>query len=75
MTEVRKQLSWEREGEDWVLLLDGKKLGKAPKLVQDSTYPGMWRLEWPNGSRSDMVNLTRAKDAGFAHADRLLDPR
>jgi len=29
----------------------------------DEKYPSMYRIHWPNGSVSDMVNLTRAKDA------------
>jgi hypothetical protein len=34
-----------------------------PKIVPDSTYPGMYRVRWPDGTLSDMVNLTRANDA------------
>jgi hypothetical protein len=33
------------------------------RLIPDTTYPGMWRVQWPDGRLSDMVNLTRAKDA------------
>jgi hypothetical protein len=33
------------------------------ELVPDAKYPGMWRVRWPDGSLSDIVNLTRAKDA------------
>lgn len=36
---------------------------KKAKLVQDSVYPEMWRVKWPDGVVSDMVNKTRAKDA------------
>jgi|SRR5579871_1285738 len=32
-------------------------------LVRDRDYPHMWRLRLPNGQLTDMVNLTRAKDA------------
>jgi hypothetical protein len=34
-----------------------------PGIVPDATYPGMYRLVLADGSLSDMVNLTRAKDA------------
>lgn len=34
-----------------------------PKLKQDKTYPTMYRVKWPDGELSDMVNKTRAKDA------------
>jgi len=34
-----------------------------PKVVPDSTYPGMYRVRWLDGRLSDMGNLTRANDA------------
>jgi hypothetical protein len=34
-----------------------------PGIVPDEHYRGMYRLRLPDGSLSDMVNLTRAKDA------------
>ena len=30
-------------------------------LIEDTKYPGMWRVQYPDGSLSDMFNLTRAK--------------
>jgi hypothetical protein len=40
---------------------------KAPKLdprvVPDEHWPGMFRIRRPDGSLSDMVNLTRVRDA------------
>lgn len=30
-------------------------------LVEDTKYPGMWRVRYPDGALSDMFNLTRAK--------------
>jgi hypothetical protein len=32
-------------------------------IVPDAAWPGMYRLQFPDGRLSDMVNLTRAKDA------------
>ena len=32
-------------------------------LVRDPDWPNMWRVRLPNGQLTDMVNLTRAKDA------------
>jgi hypothetical protein len=32
-------------------------------VIRDATYPTMWRVRWPDGSLSDMVNLSRANDA------------
>ena len=34
-------------------------------IVQDVRYPDMWRVRLPDGTISDMVNLTRAKDAAM----------
>ena len=41
---------------------------KLAAVVQDKKYPTMWRVDRFDGTLSDMVNLTRAKDAarGFA---------
>jgi hypothetical protein len=39
-------------------------------VVPDSVYPGMYRIRWPSGEQSDMVNLARAKDAALAIAER-----
>ena len=40
------------------------------RVVPDAVYAGMWRVVLPDGSLSDMANLTRAKDAAFVMADR-----
>jgi hypothetical protein len=34
-----------------------------PRIVPDDRWPGMYRLRLPDGTLSDMVNLTRARDA------------
>ena len=38
-------------------------------IVPDKTYPGMWRVVRPDGSLSDMVNKTRAKDVAWGVAE------
>jgi hypothetical protein len=43
-------------------------------IEPDGTWPGMWRVRLPDGSLTDMVNLTRAKDAGLTIALRFLSP-
>jgi hypothetical protein len=40
------------------------------RLVPDAVYAGMWRVVLPDGSFSDMANLTRAMDAAVVMADR-----
>ena len=39
-------------------------------IVPDERYPQMWRIRRPNGSLSDMLNRTRAKDAAMALLDK-----
>jgi len=39
-------------------------------IVPDKTYPGMWRVVRPDGSLSDMVNKTRAKDVAWGLAEK-----
>ena len=39
------------------------------RILPDS-WPGMWRIVWPDGRLTDMTNLTRAKDAAAAIAER-----
>ena len=36
---------------------------KKPEIIEDKTYKGMYRIHWPDEVVSDMVNLSRAKDA------------
>jgi hypothetical protein len=38
------------------------------RVVSDEKWPLMWRIHWADGEVSDMVNLTRAKDAAVARA-------
>jgi len=34
-----------------------------PRIVPDPKWPGMYRIKRPDGSLSDMANLTRCRDA------------
>jgi hypothetical protein len=50
---------------------DNSRTLRLPKgIVPDAKYPGMYRLLLPGGGLSDVVNLTRAKDALRALAER-----
>lgn len=51
------------------VLLDGTR-NTGLTVQPDSTYPGMWRLHYPDGIVSDMVNISRATDAAFAWLSR-----
>jgi hypothetical protein len=50
----------------------------AVTLVPDPDWPNIWCVRLPNGQLTDMVNLTRAKDAARPlsrrHSDGLRDP-
>jgi hypothetical protein len=48
----------------------GKSKKPLASVRPDEVYPTMWRIHWPDGSVSDMVNLARAKDAAQAIAER-----
>jgi hypothetical protein len=40
----------------------------TPRIVADQHWPNMWRIEFPDGRLSDMLNITRAKEAlKYAH--------
>ena len=52
-------------------LFIGKR--KLAEIVPDLEYPSMWRIKLPDGSLSDMVNMTRARDAARAMAVSILN--
>jgi hypothetical protein len=43
------------------------------RIERDGVYPEMWRVRLPDGSLTDMVNRTRAKDAAVSIALRFLE--
>jgi hypothetical protein len=48
----------------------GDSKNPIAEIVPDSNWSGMWRIAWPDGRLSDMVNLTRARDAAQVIAER-----
>lgn len=69
ITEEDKTMTDARSAAEW----KGNRLciGRKPKIVPDEKYPDvMWRVKRPDGSVSDMVNRTRAKDAALDMLDR-----
>jgi hypothetical protein len=56
---------WANEALSWrgnrLFLKEGSAL--LAEIVPDPQWSGMWRVRLPDGSLSDMVNITRAKDA------------
>lgn len=61
-------LTWRHES-----LYFGKR--RMVSVVQDEKYPQMWRVRLPNGQLTDMVNLSRAKDAARSLALGILNKR
>lgn len=56
--------------------LELRPRGRRKPIVQiapDVKYPQMWRVVLSDGTQTDMVNLTRAKDAAKAAMLRLLN--
>ena len=64
---ARSQLKWQRDGNVWILLYRRKGMGR---VVPDD-HPGMWSSVKSNG-RSDLANLSWAKDGVLAQAVREL---
>ena len=44
-------------------------------ITPDTKYPSMWRVRYPEGSLSDIVNLTRARDGARCLALAVLNTR
>jgi hypothetical protein len=40
--------------------------GPAVRIVPDETFLGMWRVQSPDGTLSDMASITRAREAARA---------
>lgn len=55
------------------------RYGNAPaplmSVIPDDKYPAMWRISYRDGSLSPMLNLSRAKDAAAAIAERGPPPK
>jgi hypothetical protein len=68
----RSLYQWQQSSAGWPLM----RLGVVVAVVMpDPEHPNMFRIEVPGMPPSDMVNLTRAKDAALSLADALLDGR
>jgi hypothetical protein len=64
---LRNRLKWRREGDGFGLFY-AQRTKPLLHVVPDKTYAGMFRVKHPNGSLSDLGNLTRVKDAGLSIA-------
>jgi hypothetical protein len=46
---------------------------KLCSVEKDTTYDTMWRIRTPDGKLSDMVNLSRAREAARSHSLAILN--
>src|SRR5262245_4571496 len=61
---VNRDLHWEGDR-----LYASKRLSGF-SITRDERYPSMWRVRSPDGTLSDILNPTRAKDAAHAFLNR-----
>ena len=62
-------MHFEFRGND--VVLRGRKTAIV-SIVPEAKYPQMWRVVRPDGSHSDMVNKTGAKEAALALARSMI---
>jgi hypothetical protein len=69
----RDRLTWRHTPDGRLLLCRGR--GRKPPVTvePDSKYTGLYRIRFPDGGLSDMVNFTPPKDAALAFALQALN--
>jgi hypothetical protein len=68
----RSYYGWQQTGVVLRLIRSGRVVAV---VAPDPGFPSMFRIKFPDGSISDMANLTRAKDVALSLADAALDGR
>ena len=48
----------------------GRACAALVRVIPDDRWPEVWRMAWPDGSLSDLANLSRIKDAAIAICER-----
>jgi hypothetical protein len=69
----RDRLRWRHTSDRRLLLCHRRGRNPLVTLEPDSKCTGMYRIRFPDGGLSDMVNLTRAKHAALAFALQALN--
>jgi hypothetical protein len=62
----KRTYRWRKNGVRWELLAESRVVAK---LAPDEMYAGMRRIDLGDGALSDMVNLSRARDAAVRMAE------
>jgi|SRR5580658_8165916 hypothetical protein len=68
----RSFYEWRRTGVVWKLV---RSRCVVATVSPDSHFPSMFRIKFPDGPVTDMLNLARAKDAALSLADAAQDGR
>lgn len=71
----RRDLTWSPHPDDSLSLQVSGVYEAILHVVPDAVYPDMYRIKHPDGRLSDLVNLTRAKDAACSMALSMLNVR
>jgi len=69
----RTDLHWQPDKYGFALHV-GQARQPAVRVTHDPIHPGLWRVWYRDGSRSDFTNLTRACDAATGHVLAHLRP-
>ena len=62
---ANRDLQWQS---DWLCLRQRKII----QIVRDQQYPSMWHIRLPDGTVTDMLNRSRARDAARSIAITVL---
>jgi hypothetical protein len=68
----RSFYEWQQSGSGWKLTRSNDVVAE---VVPDLSLPTMYRIKVPGMLRSEMVNLSRGRDAALSLADAVLDGR
>jgi hypothetical protein len=68
----RDQLRWRSEN-GCICLYHQSDVKPLVVIEPDPKYPGLFRIRYPNGDLSDVVNLSRVKDGAMTFALRSLN--
>jgi hypothetical protein len=70
---ARNRLNWRPSADGSLGLHVDRRATALLHVVKDQTYPAMWRILFPDGSLSDLGNITRVKDAAMHYATMSLN--
>src|SRR5262245_56434398 len=69
----RRELTWSQLSDGTYSLHCGQQRTPMLSVIRDGVHVGMWRIRHVDGGLSDLVNLSRAKDAAMSVALGILN--